>query len=1025
MAQNETWLNHDLLDAVKVQYLDGNLFSMDNAGNLIGVKLTRDGVDYSGGGSVSANVIRADGGTVSVVGALSGNTATVVLPQAAYAVPGVVSIVVKLTVSGEVTTIAAVVANVYQSSTDAPIDPGTIIPSVQTLIAAIDAAVASIPADYSALWTSLAPAFSTSVNYTAGQYVTYNGALYRFTTDHAAGAWNSAHVTATNIGSELSSLKSAFNNRFITDSKYNLLPNNKAWSYGSISSETGENIVVGNSIRTTGFINVTSKNLTVRYSGNDTLTLYVYEYTDSAFVSRTTISITGQDKTGYWTLGAYTTKIRFAIYRANYGSKPIENIIPKYLMVIYTGATDEFIQNDVLDMTVVDDESISKRKIKSAVFEEIYENVKDDYFEDSINIVPDSSLWELGAIDPTTGGNISAGGSARTIGFIPISPDTIYRIRYAGSVAFNTLYFAYYTTDNVSGFISRASVGFNSIVATPTTAAFLRIATYKSSETELNTLIPKQFMVSNGIDKHEIVQPKTLSQNRINKGSVSLEKLSDELSNKIKNIKLTAGSNIVPSFGSWEVGYINSSTGVNTTPQNGGWHNQCVRTDYIPVNEAQIYFYKFQSKIDNTSKRLYIYKYDENKAYLGESSRVTYSSTSALSGWANFAGVSFIKIVYYLAEQIESIDDSIPCFFQIEQNDHASNFSYSITIPSELFGYESIMPDRISPVFKVPSYYFENEYITGKASRINSLIESCAAHGTSFIFITDVHVSLNQNNSNSLIYWLSKKTNIRSLVCGGDIGEGNVSFQYCKDLRIAFPEESHHVRGNHEWLHSNTGDFLYYTMDSYNTNEIGNNDRGYYYVDNAQEKTRYIVLSSFAQMVPGGSGASEGYEQAQCDWFENVALQVETGWTIIIFTHNIYDVDPSDPNKNNMYVASWAVPIVNILNTYNGNGTIAGVIQGHTHRDRIHYLESGIPVIITTCDKNIRATWQAGGVTRHDLPDYIINKRVSGTISEQAFDVFILNKEEREWKIVRIGCQAEDGTGNDQGDFVEERTVTY
>lgn len=210
MAQNETWLNHDLLDAVKVQYLDGNLFSMDNAGNMIGVKLTRDGVDYSGGGSVSANVIRADGTTVTVIGALSGNAATVVLPQAAYAVPGVVSIVVKLTVSGEVTTIAAVVANVYQSSTDSVVDPGTIIPSVQNLISAIETAVASIPADYSSLWTSLAPAFSTSVNYTAGQYVTYNGALYRFTTDHSAGAWNSAHVTATNLGSEINSLKSAF-----------------------------------------------------------------------------------------------------------------------------------------------------------------------------------------------------------------------------------------------------------------------------------------------------------------------------------------------------------------------------------------------------------------------------------------------------------------------------------------------------------------------------------------------------------------------------------------------------------------------------------------------------------------------------------------------------------------------------------------------------------------------------------------------------------------------------------------------
>ena len=210
MAQNETWLTHDLMDAVKVQYLDGNLFSMDNAGNLIGVTLTRDGEDYSGGGSVYANVIRSDGGTVAVIGALSGKTATVVLPQAAYAVPGVVSIIVKLTASGQVTTIAAIVANVYRSSTDTAIDPGTIIPSIQSLISQINTAVASIPADYSALWTKLAPAFSTDASYVAEQYVTYNSGLWRFNTSHS-GSWSSSDVTAVNLGGEITDLKSALN----------------------------------------------------------------------------------------------------------------------------------------------------------------------------------------------------------------------------------------------------------------------------------------------------------------------------------------------------------------------------------------------------------------------------------------------------------------------------------------------------------------------------------------------------------------------------------------------------------------------------------------------------------------------------------------------------------------------------------------------------------------------------------------------------------------------------------------------
>lgn len=151
MAMIESWFNQDLKEPVKVRYLGGNVFSADNAGNLIGVNVFNNGSPASLAGSVSASVIRADGATVAVSGALSENVATVVLPQSCYAVPGPISIVVKITASGAITTICAVVANVYQSSTDAVVDPGTIIPSISTLIATINEAIASIPADYSDL----------------------------------------------------------------------------------------------------------------------------------------------------------------------------------------------------------------------------------------------------------------------------------------------------------------------------------------------------------------------------------------------------------------------------------------------------------------------------------------------------------------------------------------------------------------------------------------------------------------------------------------------------------------------------------------------------------------------------------------------------------------------------------------------------------------------------------------------------------------------------------------------------------
>lgn len=155
MAMIETWFSQDLNEPVQVHQLDGNVFSQDNQGNLIGVNVFDGDEPATLSGSVSASVIRSDGSTVAVTGVLSGNSCYIILPAAAYAIPGIISIVIKLTGGGSTTTICAVVANVYQSATDATVDPGTIIPSIETLIAEIQQAVATIPSEYAELSNGL------------------------------------------------------------------------------------------------------------------------------------------------------------------------------------------------------------------------------------------------------------------------------------------------------------------------------------------------------------------------------------------------------------------------------------------------------------------------------------------------------------------------------------------------------------------------------------------------------------------------------------------------------------------------------------------------------------------------------------------------------------------------------------------------------------------------------------------------------------------------------------------------------
>jgi hypothetical protein len=51
---------------------------------------------------------------------------------------------------------------------------------------------------------NFAPAFSEVTSYAVGDYVTYNGILYRCTTNHTAGVWVASHFTQVTVGRELS-----------------------------------------------------------------------------------------------------------------------------------------------------------------------------------------------------------------------------------------------------------------------------------------------------------------------------------------------------------------------------------------------------------------------------------------------------------------------------------------------------------------------------------------------------------------------------------------------------------------------------------------------------------------------------------------------------------------------------------------------------------------------------------------------------------------------------------------------------
>ena len=207
--------------------------------------------------------------------------------------------------------------------------------------------------------------------------------------------------------------------------------------------------------------------------------------------------------------------------------------------------------------------------------------------------------------------------------------------------------------------------------------------------------------------------------------------------------------------------------------------------------------------------------------------------------------------------------------------------------------------------------------------------------------------------------------------------------------------------GNHEYLQNKTFSDNFYANRMFADKAIyGDAERTYYYVDNPASKMRYVVLATYAPWE-GGQSVDRLNNVDQQTWFSNTALNVGDGWTVIVFVH-IFST------YNNTLIAGTTAYIQAMQSMQHGE--VACIIQGDQHHDYTMYVANDtIPIVCSTCDKNTNVSAQT-----HDVEDY--ENRPTGTINEQAFDVVIVDKTNKNIHFVRIGY-AKNGE--------EVRTVHY
>ena len=840
--------------------------------------------------------------------------------------------------------------------------------------------------------------------------------------------------THENLGNATRSVLPRMKELLLKKSNANLIPGDEFWEVGNIHPDTGEDCDGNSNCRTTCYIPVDGAKRGTAYFGGEARAclIFILYYSDEDFISRTTVFQDPEPGAKrILSIPNGTTRIRFGAYRPGFFN--LKDLIPRGLFIGMGEDYQSFPDKEVLDVgRLIDPGAITLDKLDEGVTEFVDQQISEQVAEvrtemqnngaDSIlmagitNLAPPDDDWEVGNISPTTGEDIVNNSNARNKTRIPVNGATQITIAMEDDSFYSTFFVLYYSEE---GYIDRGTplIGTkearSAVVNLPAGTAYIRLCIFRSGVYGLENLIPRNLFVGLGSGYASYPHRKVLDVGHVlDNKSVTMEKLGDDVRDYVQGevaaseerVVLTPSvSNLFPMEG-WELGGINVEDGEENT--NNGTIRATVR---VPLEAGEKYVAKdFGDEIKYSYMFLYLYAADDT--YIDRFGY--YPDVQPVATFTIPANVAYVRFTIY--GQTRPQMDMFPKKMVFLKGNMMPGYIAPNVIDMSMFDEASIPEGKIlyDEKYVVPDYY--KPHIAEKALRVKELANGCAAYGDVFIFITDQHWTINQKNSLALIKYLEENVNIPRLFSGGD--EANAANgDFCRQIRDVFHGKIYHAVGNHEYFVHTTGSQLYYDFDSFNDDQIGTLDRHYYYVDNPQQQIRYIVLNSFCEMDETSVGATPGYEQEQLDWLRDVALDVPAGWTILVFTHMFMNVTMA---ANTLSMTSYAQACMNVLDAYDGEGTIAAVIQGHTHRDRLASTPSGIPVIITTCDKNGQWISSTGDA------DLLVD-RSSGTIREQAFDVMVLNKRDRTITAVRIGCPAEGGTGNDPGEEVGERVVHY
>lgn len=316
-------------------------------------------------------------------------------------------------------------------------------------------------------------------------------------------------------------------------------------------------------------------------------------------------------------------------------------------------------------------------------------------------------------------------------------------------------------------------------------------------------------------------------------------------------------------------------------------------------------------------------------------------------------------------------------------------------------------------------HYFEKE-ISETASSVLSAVKK---DSLVFALVTDTHLSDTGYETCCNIRETDKAVGFDFIMHLGDFLAGNIPekasfFLYDKEAEMYRKSISANklavVLGNHDGYRNESFkgqladniifDDLWYRH-TYFINDFENlahpAQKPYYYIDFPEKNIRIICLSSSQYTFrPEALEYTKlsGFDDGQCKWFEQDALNVPEGYTVLIFSH----IAPLDELDSIEYPANVAAgggeKMVEILRTAvkNKNITVAAWMAGDSHAD-VSANFYGINFITTASQTPyIPQLW------RMKMGEFPKNRDL-GTVNQDLWDAVVVTPSERTLSLFRFG----------------------